>query len=289
MLRRVASSRCGFKPVELQAHIWYFIASAGYVSYDIMYGYVPTYCSTASCIAFTAAAAPSSNFLTVFWAVCYMIDAFFYFFAPYVHEKDYMRVPRNFYAELGNVTSSALYLASQCIYFIPEFNTPTTFLNFCNVAYLQAAMYFISCSVWAFNSLQYMYCYMQEAKDPQRKFKGSVVYYLSDIYFWAEVFNVLPSFGYMFTSLWALAVMPPQSAIAPSMENLTTPLTASGYFSAFVYANQTFQLLINIAWDVMFTLDAILFAVIWWKEGSEARLSDKEMELGQPLIGSEWR
>jgi hypothetical protein len=59
---------------EFQASLWYFIASAGYVTYDIIFGFFVLYCASDYCNNFNGrpTAAFESNFLTVFWAVAYL-------------------------------------------------------------------------------------------------------------------------------------------------------------------------------------------------------------------------
>lgn len=61
------SRRCRYQPIMLQAHIWFLIASLGYVTYDIIFGFIPLYCTTSNCVSFSAVAATQSNFFTVFW------------------------------------------------------------------------------------------------------------------------------------------------------------------------------------------------------------------------------
>lgn len=71
-------------------------------------------------------------------------------------------------------------------------------------------------------------------------------------------------------SLYGLIVMFPAAAAAPGAENPTAdpPVTAIGFFSGFVFSNQTFQLVPNLAWDVIFTFSAIFYIIAWWKDGT---------------------
>jgi hypothetical protein len=112
------------------AHIWFFIAAMGYVTYDIVYGMIPLYCSTSACQDFSARAATYSNFWTVLWAAAYMFDALLYFFALLVHDKAHFVKCPFWSAEVGNVVASALYLVSQALYYYPQFAALDNFDEF---------------------------------------------------------------------------------------------------------------------------------------------------------------
>jgi len=111
---------------------------------------------------------------------------------------------------------------------------------------VQSVVYFLGNLLWSINSLQYVLVWKREREgDPRKKER-----ILTEPGCWAEIFNVWPCLGYTLTSLWALI----------AMFDYTSDYTT---FRAFWDQNQAFQLVINIAWDVGFVVDAILYGLLW--------------------------
>ncbi len=153
--------------------------------------------------------------------------------------------PFRFFLDFKCVISAA-YLASQGLYYHPDFasdpSSGNTLELFARISVIQAAAYCGALFLWALNSFQYVVVWradLQQDDRPKRIF-------LCDLGFWGEFFNVWPSVGYFATSLWGLIVLFP---VLNSGADFAT-------FVAFYQSNQTMQLLINLAWDIGFTIDA---------------------------------
>jgi hypothetical protein len=236
-----------------------------------MFGYLPLYCFTGTCTTWRNSLQNDpyytylTNVLTITWAACYLFDAVLYWLALAVHDKDNRGRFVYWSAELGNVLASAAYILSQVLYFHPDMGA-TTLEPFARITVIQAAVYAGSLFLWAINSLQYFLSWRADVHaDPRPK-----RFFLLDIGFWGEMFNIWPSLGYLGISLWGLIVLFPE---------INRGDFAS--YQAFYLANQTFQLIVNLAWDVGFTIDALLYCIIWNQDRKYyANGGGKYVELG---------
>ncbi len=220
-----------------------------------MYGYLPLYCFTPTCAAWRTGIQNDTyytyvtNVLTITWAACYLFDAVLYWLALAVHDKDNRGRFVFWGAELGNVIASSAYLVSQLLYLHPDMGA-VTLESFARITVIQATVYFGAFFVWAVNSFQYVLAWRADVhSDPRPK-----RFFLFDLRFWGEIFNIWPSLGYLGISLWGLIVLFPQ---------LNSPTVDLASYQAFYLANQTFQLIVNLAWDIGFTIDAIIYILIW--------------------------
>ena len=120
-------------------------------------------------------------------------------------------------------------------------------------------MYFVALTLWAANAFQYFYAYLES----RRQIHGLKPMF-QDLEFYCELFNIIPCLGYMGTSMWALIVIfgPLQTA-----ESLTPPIAAYHFYAGQFDNVQALTLVINLVWDVLFTIDAILYIILWYKDG----------------------
>ena len=88
---------------------------------------------------------------------------------------------------------------------------------------------------------------------------------LRDIWFYAELTNIVASVGYFYTSFWALLVMYP--AYYQSLG--VTQAASYEAFLAFYDHNQTVQLIVNFFWDIIFCACAALYGIMWYQAGKD--------------------
>jgi hypothetical protein len=252
----------------IHGHLWLLLGSVGYALYDLGFGFIPWFCEPdGTCGRFGAALAPSANALTVVLALCYLVSSVAYLVGLRRHYPE-MAGWRNawIWTEWGNVASSALYVVSQGLYFAPEYNDPTALSPFRTAVLAQAWTYFLAQLFWSANAVHYVYAYFA-----MRRHYSVSDPILRDADFWAEVFNTLACLGYCATTLWALVLM--------SMELRAGTLEE---VQILVYDNQTLQLLINLAWDVGFSLSAICYLIAWSRDRRAAL--DEQMQEEKPLV-----
>ena len=250
------SCRC-FDPWFLQGHLWLLAGSLGYALYDIVFGYLAW-----------EALAPAANGLTVVFALCYLVSSVLYLVALRMHYPELARWRGVWlWAEVGNVASSVVYAVSQGLYFVTEYNEPSTLQPFAAVVLAQAALYFVSQLMWLLNAVHYIFAYLA-----MRKHWNATGPVARDPEFWAEVWNTFACVGYTATTLWALVAVLVQLAGASEL----LP------FVAFVYDNQTLQLLINIAWDLGFCTSAICYLIAWARDRKEAL--EEAVQEEKPLV-----
>ena len=241
-----------------------------------MFGYVPLYCKDDICTQWAQRtdAVYLANVLTVVWAAAYFFDAILYFLALLVHNPDNRGRFVYWSAELGNLASSVVYVLSQLCYFHPDFANTDNLAIFARICIVQASLYLGSLILWMINSFQYLavwYSNRQADSRPKR-------FFLADIGFWAELFNIWPSMGYVGTACWGLIVLFPEWTRA---QNSNNDLTG---FQSFYYANQSVQLIINLAWDLAYCIDSILYMAMWGRDsahysGAGAAAGDKYVKL----------
>jgi hypothetical protein len=191
--------------------------------------------------------------LTVLWGCFYLLDAILYWLALAVHDGENRGRFVYWTAELGNVIASAAYVASQALYYHPDFATneqaQNTLERFARISVIQAAAYCGSLFLWSVNSFQYVVVWRADLQQDQRPKR----FFLCDLGFWAEFFNVWPSIGYFATSLWGLIVLFPV---------LNSGVDLAGFIE-FYQRNQVLQLVINLAWDIGFSIDASSFVLLF--------------------------
>jgi hypothetical protein len=113
---------------------------------------------------------------------------------------------------------------------------------FARISVIQAAVYAGALFLWAVNSFQYFIVWRADVQQDERPKK----FFLVDIGFWGEFFNIWPSLGYFAVSMWGLIVVFP---VLNSGADFAT-------FVTFYQDNQLKQLIINLAFDTGFTIDA---------------------------------
>ncbi len=273
----------GYAHFELQGAIWFLIASLGCktrprfffppsvllpspnslatdVTYDVMFGYLPLFCETAVCQQWRQRGdfAYITNVLTLVWASAYLFDSLLYLLALIVHDRDNRGRFVYWSAELGNILASMGYLASQLLYLHPDFQS-TEISAVARIIVIQGAVYAGSLLLWVINAFQYVVVWRADVhQDPRPK-----RFFLCDVGFWAELFNIWPSLGYFGTSLWGLIVMFPEISAAAAN---TDPAAGLAALNTFYGANQTFQLLVNLAWDIGFCVSAGLYIGMWLRD-----------------------
>jgi hypothetical protein len=108
----------------------------------------------------------------------------------YFHNKKHFGLREHqFWADLVNTASAIVYLGSQCLYYAPSYGG-NDLDSFFNVTAIQAWLYFISLAMWAVNSLQYWAAWRVERKE-----WGENAPFFKDPYMYAELLNVVASFG----------------------------------------------------------------------------------------------
>ena len=249
--------RLGSAHFELQGCIWFFIAALGYVTYDIMFGLITLYCTSGACQAWINGdrLVPTSVLLTNIWAAIFLLDSFLYLASLLVHSPDDRGKFVFWSAEVGNVVASALFMASQAMYFHPGFLVQELD-PFFRVVTIQAMLYAAAMLIWLYNSLQYFAIYWQWRKANA----ADALPLLRDIWFYAELLNVIPSIGYFYTSLWALLVL-----YRAYWESIGTSQIASfAAFAGFFVSHQRLRLVVNFVFDLMFCVCAFLYGAMWY-------------------------
>jgi hypothetical protein len=243
--KKPASCSWGYAHLELQGAFWYFVASFGYVIYDVLFGVFPLYCGAAACLDFVESDNYDwlNNFLAVFFASAYMLDAVIYWLALIVHEPKNAWKTLYWSSEMVNTVASVLYLVSQIMYYHSDFEA-TTLEPLLYIAVAQSVVYLVGNLLWSINSIQYYLIWHQDREEDSKR------HLFRQMGFWAETWNIWPCLGYTITSLWALV------AIYSNISDFET-------LKAFWDNNQALQLVINIAWDVGFSVDAVLYALMW--------------------------
>lgn len=227
----------------------YLIAALGYAVYDVFFGYLPAYCNSQFCV-FLRSVPDQSTYLsyvfTTLLAVFYFVDALIYWLALCVHARSAATRFVYWSAELGNLLASTLYLVSQCLYWHTDFLSSVLDI-YARIVVIQAATYAAACLLWAINAFQYVATWRADVESDSVK-----RVWAADLGFWGEFFNVWPSLGYFATSMWGLIVLFPVLLETAPTQNWDT-------FSTFYINNQSQQLIINLAWDIGYTIDALLY------------------------------
>lgn len=230
------------KPLALYSNLAYGLIQVGYVAQDC-----------------TAAAGRltvyDSNWLSVLLGVLYIWDACIFVLALWKHDRQWCK-GWGLAGELGFVLSALLYAISQMLYYLPS----DTLELARQAIIVQAAVQLVACFVYVVDSLIYLKAYLDWRKVGRRSWYEASSSMLWEFDFWAEFFNILPSIGYVGTSIFQMA-----RAVELTQSETSIPVLINAMDDVNITA-----LTINIIFDICYVFDAFLYIIVWAREASEA-------------------
>eukprot|EP01123_Difflugia_compressa_P011410 TRINITY_DN453_c2_g1_i1.p1 TRINITY_DN453_c2_g1~~TRINITY_DN453_c2_g1_i1.p1 ORF type:complete len:263 (+),score=25.73 TRINITY_DN453_c2_g1_i1:48-836(+) len=168
------------------ANIFYILGMVGYVAVNI-------YNSTSQ---EDNTIQPWYNPVYVTLAVVFVVDSILYFIAWGLDTNvDKSKWDSSVWGEILNVFGSILYLISACLLYPASEDSTLTRLQLLSM--VLAALNLLACVVFAIDAFIYMAAWWNTS-DKTCPSVGR------DLYFWASLFNVLPSLGYVCASIYII-------------------------------------------------------------------------------------
>jgi len=214
----------------------------GYVTLDVSASYVPTNVASA---------------LYVTYAAVFVLDAIFYFMGWLItdalqkkNQDNATRIIWNssLWGEVNNIVGSIIYLISSTLVYLPSNGTIGQLVVSRG---LSASLNLVAMSIYVLDSFMYYVGWRDTVAT------GNTVGSLKDVYFWGALFNIIPSLGYLASSLYlTISLNILFSADASGLEGaMATIASLQATYQTYYH--------INAANDFLFLIDAIIYFIAW--------------------------
>lgn len=225
-----------------------------------------------------------SNITTVTWAAVLLLDSVIYLAGLAVHER-YLFRGWYMVSEIVNVFASMVYMVSQGLYY---WQNDGTLDNAVYIGWWWASWYLAAFVLWAIGAFIYLIAYIDGTKQNRRGTAPNVSH-VRQLAFWAEVFNILPSLGYLASSLYGIIPLQPlimaARTAAPTDPSQLPATAALNFYTTGQTFNFWVQAIINLPMDTMWTIDAVLFMILWYKDSNAGSTEYVEIsDLKDPLL-----
>jgi hypothetical protein len=210
-------------------------------------------------------------------SLAFLVDAVLYLVEWWINEERRPRlITSGCWANIVNIVASSLYLLSSSLFFFyPQ--TDGQGLLARDHAIVQAALNFSAVLLFAIDALMFNSEYYNERAALSKSEKHDAPL-LKEAHFYAELFNTLPSLGYLSTGLVQLFSLLDRDYTLGDLLRLRATMGQ-----------------INVVFDALYALDALLLGWGWWLDYNaqfsvhEIRVlgvgdEESERELDSPLI-----
>ena len=211
--------------VSVISGLLYFLASIGYVGADAASSLVADNTATQFQIAYAVL------------ALLFVADAIFYTIEWYAYREGNKRLDEAFWANAINIFASCIYVVSAILYF---YFPPVVKGELQEVhASLQSALILMASVLFLIDALLYNSAWYNDQMTDQATRENP-------FYFWAELFNTIPSLGYTTTVSFQLFSQLSSEFDVKKHRNLLSLVRG-----------------LNAVWDCLYALDAILVLLAW--------------------------